>query len=84
MNTSTASATVYSTATNEKASFAGLSEALVSELRLNAPENHTWSSDDQDWCFVCSRPTDHRGEHDDLVDAGHASYDNRFGVVYSS
>jgi hypothetical protein len=19
----------------------------------------------EDWCFICSRPTDHRGEHDD-------------------
>lgn len=26
------------------------------------------------YCFICSRPTDHRGEHDDLVEAGLAEY----------
>lgn len=25
-----------------------------------------------EWCFVCSRPTDHRAEHDDLVEVGRA------------
>lgn len=27
-----------------------------------------------EWCFVCSRATDHRGEHDDLVASGRAHY----------
>lgn len=35
-----------------------------------------------DWCFVCSRPTDHRGEHDDLVAQSKASYDDVYGFVY--
>lgn len=30
--------------------------------------------DDDPHCFVCSRHTDHWGEHDDLVDAGLATY----------
>lgn len=30
---------------------------------------------DVPFCFVCSRCTDHVGEHDDLVEAGRAYYD---------
>lgn len=30
---------------------------------------------DFDYCFVCSRPTDHVGEHEALVAAGMAAYD---------
>lgn len=83
MNTMIASTTVYSTTTEGGADYTGLSAELVSELRLDAPEGHSaW--EDQDWCFVCSRPTDHRGEHDDLLEEGKASYDSLYGVVYSS
>lgn len=35
-----------------------------------------------EFCFVCSRPTDHRAEHDDLVEAGRARYDEHNGVVH--
>lgn len=38
--------------------------------------------DPDDWCYVCSRPTDHRAEHDDLVEEGKARYDEDFGLVY--
>lgn len=34
------------------------------------------------FCFVCSRLTDHFGEHDDLVELGLASYDAETGFVY--
>lgn len=34
-----------------------------------------------EFCFVCGRPTDHRAEHDDLVEAGRARYDEHNGVV---
>ncbi len=30
--------------------------------------------DDEPFCFVCSRPTDHVAEHDDLVEKGKAMY----------
>lgn len=78
------SATVYSTSTEGGADFTGLSAELVSELRLNAPAGASSMWEDQDWCFVCQRPTDHWGEHDDLVEEGKASYDPTYGVVYSS
>lgn len=32
-------------------------------------------------CFVCGRHTDHFGEHDDMVEAGTARYDDE-GNVY--
>lgn len=35
-----------------------------------------------EWCYVCSRPTDHRAEHDDLVEEGKARYDEIDGFVY--
>lgn len=39
--------------------------------------------DDTDpFCFVCSRCTDHFGEHDALVEAGLAAYDTESGSVY--
>lgn len=31
--------------------------------------------ENDDWCGVCSRATDHTGEHDELVEAGLASYE---------
>lgn len=39
--------------------------------------------EEQAFCFVCSRPTDHFAEHDDLVESGEALYDNETGTVYS-
>lgn len=33
-------------------------------------------------CFVCGRHTDHFAEHDDLVEAGLASYDLADGTVH--
>lgn len=37
--------------------------------------------DDEAHCFVCGRHTDHWGEHDDLVEAGKARYEDN-GSVY--
>ena len=34
-----------------------------------------------DWCAVCSRSTDHRGEHDDLKEAGLVQYHAFYGYV---
>lgn len=90
MNTA-ADTTVYSTSTTEGTSF----EALPSELRIELGLPSTEASDGYDplwdeadlydeWCYVCSRPTDHRAEHDDLVERGLASYDREFGIVYST
>lgn len=36
------------------------------------------------WCYACNRPTDHRAEHDELVEAGLARYDEHNGVVHYS
>lgn len=36
------------------------------------------------YCFVCSRPTDHVGEHEALVEAGLASYDRDGSVRRTS
>jgi len=38
--------------------------------------------DDQPWCELCSRPTDHRAEHDDAVGAGLVTYDRERPVVH--
>jgi len=84
--------TVYSTVSGEKtASFEGLSSELRYELGLPTEQDVRDDSfsefpDDyeyylNEWCFVCSRPTDHRGEHDDLVEQGLASYDDTFPMV---
>lgn len=34
------------------------------------------------WCYACNRPTDHRAEHDELVEAGLARYDSDLPYVY--
>lgn len=47
-------------------------EPVVSDEPVDEPDPH---------CFVCHRHTDHWGEHDDMVDAGTASYDDE-GNVY--
>lgn len=83
--------TVYSTTSGEKSpSFEELSLELRYELGL--PTEESSREDDyypydpadylDEWCFVCSRPTDHRGEHDDLVDQGLASYDSIMPMVH--
>lgn len=72
----TTSNAVYSTTTGVESTFGELSEELLSELGLNTPK------DDYEFCFVCSRATDHRGEHDDLVEAGKARYDEIDAMVY--
>lgn len=87
--------TVYSTTSGERtASFEALSPELRYELGLPTDEDsrdedfyHDLSDYDHyyymnEWCFVCSRPTDHRGEHDDLVDQGLASYDDTYPMVH--
>jgi hypothetical protein len=84
--------TVYSTATGEKTpEFEELSLELRYELGLPTEESsrdydpfYDESDYYDEWCFVCSRPTDHRGEHDDLVAEGRAKYDSRLGMVYSA
>lgn len=38
--------------------------------------------DEDPYCFVCGRCTDHFAEHDDLVAVGMAEYDTRSGSVY--
>lgn len=83
--------TVFSTTSGEtKPAFEALSFDLRYELGLPTEESsqhHDYDYDESDyydWCFVCSRPTDHRGEHDDLVEAGLASYDSHLGMVHSA
>ncbi len=80
---------VYSTATDSKPVFADLAPELAQELGLPSDSELDFSiyeeSDCYDeWCFVCNRPTDHRAEHDDLVDQGLASYDPELPFVYSN
>jgi hypothetical protein len=68
---------VYSTSTEGEAIFEALSAELVNELdlRMETPE---W-----EYCFVCSRATDHRAEHDDLLEQGLVRYGEGFdGSVY--
>lgn len=86
----TGATTVYSTSTTEGVSFSELSSALRVELGIAEEERDGFNPfyDESDyydeWCFVCSRPTDHRAEHDDLVEQGLASYDRTSGIVYSN
>lgn len=79
MTTSNATA-VYSTTTGEENSFAQLSTEMVEKLGLAAPR--LAELPEYEFCFVCSRATDHRGEHDDLVEEGKARYDEEFPMVY--
>lgn len=75
MNATSAPALVFSTSTAGESSFEGLDQKLQEELLLTPGSD----SDEEYWadeyCFVCKRATDHRGEHDDLVEAGKAAYD---------
>lgn len=36
-----------------------------------------------DFCFVCSRPTNHVGEHDALYEAGMVDYEEGCQVVFT-
>lgn len=78
--------TVYSTATGSKSVYDALPLELKYELGLGttpAAQAEEQSFEEYyEWCFVCSRPTDHRGEHDDLVEAGKAEYASDSGCVY--
>lgn len=77
---------LYSTSTGTGSSYGELTEELAEQVQLFS-ENYRTDFDEADlydsWCYVCSRPTDHRGEHDDLVVEGRARYDERFEIVYS-
>ena len=84
----TGSTTVYSTSTDSKPVFEDLDPELRYELGLPSDSEldfpiYNESDYYDEWCFVCSRPTDHRGEHDDLVEQGKASYDRTSGTVFS-
>lgn len=71
---------IYSTSTDGAPIVGDLDSDLRYELGFSSEELESPASfyDESDfyneWCFVCSRPTDHRGEHDDLVEQGLASY----------
>jgi hypothetical protein len=81
MDTVTASV-AYSTSTSGEVNYEGLNEELSYELELYPADPHAddyWVGGyddgwDSAYCFVCHRSTDHRGEHDDLVAEGLASY----------
>lgn len=87
---STEATTVYSTSTDSKPVFEDLDPELRYELGLPADSALDFpiydESDyyDDEWCFVCNRATDHRAEHDDLVDQGLASYNPELPLVYSN
>lgn len=36
------------------------------------------------FCFVCSRPTDHIAEHDELLEVGMVEYDDETGHVLTT
>lgn len=43
-----------------------------------------WGTHDEDpFCFVCGRSTDHVAEHDDLVDEGLVAYEHGGFVVWT-
>lgn len=88
MDTLASSTTVYSTSTGEVNPFIALPEALQGELQFIQLANGetVWAESQSDYmdeyCFVCSRATDHRGEHDDLVEQGLATYSRTTAEVY--
>ena len=65
------SSTVYTTATGEMPTDLRTGQALV--------EFHAEVENDPH-CFVCGRHTDHFAEHDDMVAAGTARYDEEGNV----
>lgn len=62
---------------------------VYSSMTGDAPADMFFSADlpavvtyeDDAYCFVCGRCTDHAGEHDDLVAAGMAAYEANGSVV---
>lgn len=76
----TTSNAVYSTTTGEDNGFDQLSSEMLDKLGLDA--SPLADIEEYEFCFVCSRATDHRGEHDDLVEQGKARYDENFPMVY--
>lgn len=54
----------------------GTSTTDLREEEIFLPE-----PDEDPFCFVCGRCTDHWGEHDDLVEAGMAEYKRDGSVV---
>lgn len=84
-----ASNTVYSTSTGEANPFISLPVELETELGIYrdevSPEGEYTPYDMADYieyCFVCGRCTDHRGEHDDLVEQGLAVYSRNTAEVF--
>lgn len=53
----------------------------VEALQKASDEKSKSSFDYGPYCFVCKRPTDHIGEHEALVSAGMAEYDDETGYV---
>ena len=82
------SSLVYSTETRSPAAPAGETPALLVQQPKPLDQDLSWAlgfevhpDAEEPWCGVCRRPTDHFAEHDDLVEAGVATYDARTGSV---
>lgn len=86
----TLDATVYSTSTGEDAPFIDLPSEVQDELELDRLQRDSDQYDPwvditdylTEYCFVCLRATDHRGEHDDLVEQGLATYSRNTAEVH--
>lgn len=50
-------------------------ERYLERRRADARKAKDTAANLEHYCFVCLRPTDHVGDHDDLVAAGKASYE---------
>ena len=51
------------------------------QVRRDSQDEQASQIDDDPFCFVCGRNTDHFAEHDDLVETGKARYGDN-GNVY--
>lgn len=51
-------------------------ERYLNQRRTAGRKAKEVAASQEHYCFVCWRPTDHVGDHDDLVAAGKASYDS--------
>lgn len=83
--TMTTNEAVYSTSTTGGNRIGALSADAVYELGLDQSSEYRSVADMDsyyEYCFVCSRATDHRAEHDELVQEGKAKYATDVGVVY--
>jgi hypothetical protein len=79
----TTSQAVFTTATGAESTFSAMTEALREELGLHEGFSSLEAEEySMEYCFVCGRATDHRGEHDALVEQGLAAYSRTEGVVY--